>query len=231
MNPIADNLARVKERIEAAARRAGRRPDAVRLVAVSKTVDAARIREAVEAGINSLGENYIQEAQKKIPELGHGVSWHFIGHLQSNKAKIAARLFDFIHSVDSRKLAEELSRAAQQEKKVLPVLLQVNVAGEESKFGTTEAGALDLLRQISPLQGISVKGLMTMPPFFDAPEESRLYFRELRRLAESIARSSIPGISMGELSMGMSGDYEVAIEEGATLIRVGTAIFGPRPVK
>jgi PLP dependent protein len=231
MNPIADNLAKVKERIEAAARRAGRSPDTVRLIAVSKTVDAARIRDAVEAGINSLGENYIQEAQKKIPELGHGVSWHFIGHLQSNKAKIAARLFDFIHSVDSRKLAEELSRAAQQEKKVLPVLLQVNVAGEESKFGTTEAGALDLLRQISPLQGISVKGLMTMPPFFDAPEESRPYFRELRRLAESIARSGIPGISMGELSMGMSGDYEVAIEEGATLIRVGTAIFGPRPAK
>jgi hypothetical protein len=231
MNPIADNLAKVKERIEAAARRAGRRPDTVRLVAVSKTVDPTRIREAVEAGVDSLGENYIQEAQKKIPELGHGVSWHFIGHLQSNKAKIAARLFDFIHSVDSRKLAEELSRAAQQEKKVLPVLLQVNMAGEESKFGTTEAGALDLLRQISPLQGISVKGLMTMPPFFDAPEESRPYFRELRRLAESIARSSIPGISMGELSMGMSGDYEVAIEEGATLIRVGTAIFGPRPAK
>ena len=231
MNPIADNLAKVKERIEAAARRAGRNPNAVRLVAVSKTVEPARIRVAIEAGVVSLGENYIQEAQKKIAELGRGVSWHFIGHLQSNKAKIAARLFDFIHSVDSRKVAEELSRAAQQEKKVLPVLLQVNVAGEESKFGTTEAGALDLLRQISTLQGISVRGLMAMPPFFEAPEKSRPYFRDLRRLAESIAGSSIPGITMEELSIGMSGDYEVAVEEGATLVRVGTAIFGARPAK
>jgi pyridoxal phosphate enzyme (YggS family) len=228
MSEIAENLARVRERIEAAARRSGRNVGRVRLVAVSKTVDPARILQAIDAGVESLGENYVQEAQKKIDMLGHRVAWHFIGHLQTNKAKAAARLFDFIHSVDSRKLAEELSRAAEQQKKILPILFQVNLGREETKFGVDEAEVSRLLEEVSALGGISVKGLMTMPPFFEDPEQSRPYFRALKKLSQEIDRRRIPGISMEELSMGMSNDFEVAIEEGATLVRVGTAIFGPR---
>lgn len=231
MTKIAENIARVRERMAAAARRAGRSPERIRLVAVSKTVDLERIRQAIEAGVESLGENYVQEAQKKIEALGHRVAWHFIGHLQSNKAKVAVRLFDFVHSVDTLKLAEELNRVALPQEKVLPVLLQVNLAREESKFGTTETEVIRLLEPFSKLRGVSVKGLMAMPPFFEDSEESRPYFRALKKLAESIAQQKIPGILMEELSMGMSNDFEVAIEEGATLIRVGTAIFGPRPTK
>ena len=228
---IAENIARVRERMEAAARRAGRSPDKIRLVAVSKTVDLERIRQAIEAGVESLGENYVQEAQKKIEALGHRIAWHFIGHLQTNKAKVAVRLFDFVHSVDSLKLAEELNRVALQQEKVLPVLLQVNLAREENKFGATETEVVRLLELFSKLRGISVKGLMAMPPFFKDSEESRPYFRALKKLAESVAQQKIPGILMEELSMGMSNDFEVAIEEGATLVRVGTAIFGTRPTK
>ena len=231
MTEIAENIAQVRERMEGAARQAGRSPGKVRLVAVSKTVDLARIRQAIAAGVDSLGENYVQEAQKKIEALGHEVAWHFIGHLQTNKAKVAVRLFDFVHSVDGLKLAEELSRVALQQGKVLPILLQINLSREESKFGTSEAEVFHLLEQMSRLQGISVKGLMTMPPFFENPEESRPYFRALKKLAESVAQEKIPGILLEELSMGMSNDFEVAIEEGATLVRVGTAIFGPRPIK
>jgi hypothetical protein len=231
MTKIAENIARVRERMAAAARRAGRSPERIRLVAVSKTVDLERIRQAIEAGVESLGENYVQEAQKNIEALGHRVAWHFIGHLQSNKAKVAVRLFDFVHSVDTLKLAEELNRVALQQEKVLPVLLQVNLAREESKFGTTETEVIRLLEPFSKLRGVSVKGLMVMPPFFEDSEESRPYFRALKKLAESVVQQKIPGILMEELSMGMSNDFEVAIEEGATLIRVGTAIFGPRPTK
>ncbi len=226
---ISENLAKVRERMEAAARRAGRNVESVRLVAVSKTVDPGRIRQAVEAGVEGLGENYMQEAQKKIEALGHGVAWHFIGHLQTNKAKVAIRLFDFIHSVDSLKLAGELNRAAQQQKKILPVLFQVNLGREETKFGIDEAEVSMILEQASSLAGISIRGLMTMPPFFDDPEQSRPYYRALKKLSDEMGRRMIPGISMEELSMGMSNDFEVAIEEGATLVRVGTAIFGPRP--
>jgi pyridoxal phosphate enzyme (YggS family) len=229
MSEISENLARVRERMEAAARRAGRNFEKIRLVAVSKTVGINRVRQAVEAGAKILGENYVQEAREKIEELGHAVAWHFIGHLQTNKAKVASRLFDFIHSVDSLKLAEELGREAFREKKVLPVLLQVNIAREETKFGAKEDETFQLLERISRVQGILVRGLMTMPPYFEDPEESRPYFRKLRELAETISRKKIPGILMEELSMGMSSDFEVAIEEGATMIRVGTAIFGPRP--
>jgi len=229
MSLIAENLAKVKERIKAAARRGGRSPEKIRLVAVSKTVDPERIRQAVEAGVESLGENYVQEAQKKIEDLGHQVAWHFIGHLQTNKARVAVRLFDFIHSVDSLKLAAELSRAALQQKKILPVLFQVNLGGERTKFGAEEKEVFRLLEQVSSLAGISIRGLMTMPPFFEDPEMSRPYFQALKNLGGEIDRRKIPGISMEELSMGMSNDFEVAIEEGATLVRVGTAIFGPRP--
>jgi len=228
---IAENVARVRERMEAAARRAGRDPGKIRLVAVSKTVESGRIRQALEAGVDSLGENYVQEAQKKIEELGPGAAWHFIGHLQSNKAKAAVRLFDWVHSVDSLRLAQELSRVAGQENKVLPVLLQINLGQETTKFGALQDDTFRLLEQMGLLPGISVKGLMTLPPFFDNPEESRPYFHALRDLAEAVSRRKIAGVSMEELSMGMSNDFETAIEEGATLVRVGTAIFGPRPLK
>jgi pyridoxal phosphate enzyme (YggS family) len=228
---IAENVARVRERMEAAARRAGRDPGKIRLVAVSKTVESDRIRQALEAGVDSLGENYVQEAQKKIEELGRGTAWHFIGHLQSNKAKAAVRLFDYVHSVDSLRLAQELSRVAGQQNKVLPVLLQINLGQETTKFGALQDDTLRLLEQMGLLPGISVKGLMTLPPFFDNPEESRPYFHVLRDLAEAVSRRKIAGVSMEELSMGMSNDFETAIEEGATLVRVGTAIFGPRPLK
>lgn len=231
MSQISENLARVRERIEAAARRSGRDPEKVRLVAVSKTVEPEGVRQAIEAGVKILGENYVQEAQKKIAALGRGVAWHFIGHLQTNKARVAARLFDFIHSVDSVTLAQELNRQAKPQGKVLPVLLQVNISGEMTKFGAQEKEIFMLVEKLSALEGIEVKGLMAMPPFVEDPEDSRPYFVELRKLGERLAQPKIPRISMEELSMGMSNDFEVAIEEGATLVRVGTAIFGLRPVK
>lgn len=231
MSEISENLARVRERIETAARRSGREPERVRLVAVSKTVGPERVRQAIEAGVKILGENYVQEAQKKIEALGRDVSWHFIGHLQTNKAKLAARLFDLIHSVDRVNLAQELDRQAKLQGKVLPVLLQVNISGETTKFGAQEKEILILAEKLSEMEGIEIKGLMAMPPFFEDPEASRPYFVELRKLGERLGQQKIPRISMEELSMGMSNDFEVAIEEGATLVRVGTAIFGPRPAK
>jgi pyridoxal phosphate enzyme (YggS family) len=231
MTEIAENLARVKERMEMAARRAGRDLEKIRLVAVSKTVEPDRVRYAIEAGVKILGENYVQEAQKKIEVLGHEVAWHFIGHLQKNKAKFGASLFDLIHSVDSLNLAEELNRQALKAGKTLPVLLQVNIGGEATKSGMQEKESIQLAEKISELEGLAVKGLMTLPPYFDDPQSSRPYFIELRKLSEKLAALDIPRILMEELSMGMSNDFEVAIEEGATLVRVGTAVFGPRPIK
>jgi PLP dependent protein len=230
MPAIAENIGCVRERIGRAARRAGRAAEQIRLVAVSKTVEPERVLEAVAAGIQILGENYVQEAQKKMAAVGHGVSWHFIGHLQSNKAKPAVRLFDCIHTVDRLSLAEELNRIAKQQGKIVPILLEVHLSEEITKFGAAEPEIWPLAEKISAMDGLALKGLMTMPPYFDDPEESRPYFIRLRKLAEELARKN-PGISGGELSMGMSNDFEVAVEEGATLVRVGTAIFGPRPAK
>jgi pyridoxal phosphate enzyme (YggS family) len=226
---ISENLARVRERIETAALRCGRDPLKVRLVVVSKTVVAERVRQAIEAGVKILGENYVQEAQKKIEVLGHNVAWHFIGHLQTNKAKAAVRLFDLIHSVDSVNLAQELNKQAQEQGKVLPVLLQVNLSGETTKFGTREKQISEIIEKLSAMEGLLVKGLMTMPPYFEDPEASRPYYVELRKLSESLAQQKLSRILIEELSMGMSNDFEVAVEEGATLVRIGTAIFGPRP--
>jgi hypothetical protein len=225
MPSVKDNLLRVRERIEEAARKAGRDPDEVKLVAVSKTVEVARIREAIEAGVSILGENYIQEAQKKIEEIGKLASWHFIGHLQSNKAKYAIRLFDMIHSVDSPPLVEELNRRAEQADRVVKVMIEVNLSKEATKFGTDEEMVFNLARKIQTHKHLSLEGLMTMPPYFDSPEKSRPYYIALRELEERMAKEGVP---MKELSMGMSNDFEVAIEEGATYVRVGTAIFGPR---
>jgi len=228
MSQIKENLLRVTERIEKAAQRVGRDPKEIRLVAVSKTVDAARIKEAIEAGVSILGENYVQEAQKKIEEIGKPVAWHFIGHLQSNKAKYAVRLFDMIHSIDSLTLAEELNRRAEQVGQVAKVMIEVNISGEATKFGTDEEKVFSTVRGILNLGHLSLEGLMTMPPYFDLPEMSRPYYTKLRELKERMVREGIP---LKELSMGMSNDFEIAIEEGATYVRVGTAIFGERSMK
>jgi hypothetical protein len=225
MSAIKDNLLRVRERIEEAARKAGRDPGTIKLVAVSKTVEVARIKEAIEAGVTILGENYIQEVQRKIEEIGKPISWHFIGHLQSNKAKYAIRLFDMIHSLDSHPLAEELNRRAEQADRVIKVMIEVNLSKEATKFGTDEEMVFSLARRVQTLRHLSLEGLMTMPPYFDSPEMSRPYYIALRDVKERMVKEGIP---MKELSMGMSNDFEVAIEEGATYIRVGTAIFGPR---
>jgi pyridoxal phosphate enzyme (YggS family) len=225
MSSVKENLLRVRERIERAAQKAGRDPKEIKLVAVSKTVEVARIKEAIEAGVSILGENYVQEAQKKIEALGKPVSWHFIGHLQSNKVRDAVRLFDVIHSIDSIPLAEELNRRAEQPDRVIKVMIEVNLSKEATKFGTDEEKVLNLAKRIQSSKHLSLEGLMTMPPYFDSPEMSRPYYVALRELKERMTKEGIP---MKELSMGMSNDFEIAIEEGATYVRVGTAIFGPR---
>ena len=227
---------RIKEilnRINKAAASCGRNSEKIRLVAVTKTVPAGKIREAVASGISVIGESYIQEAKNKYDLLsGAHASWHFIGHLQKNKAKYAVKMFDLIHSVDSVKLAEELDIQAKKINKVQNILIQVNIGREETKSGTNEEDIPDFIKEASRFQNISVKGLMVIPPFFDDPEIVRPYFSSLRRLQgkilNSIASNAIQGVSMNELSMGMSGDFEVAIEEGSTLVRIGTAIFGER---
>lgn len=225
---IAENLKTVKDRIAAAARRAGREPSSVALVAVTKTVEPDRIRAAVAAGATILGENRVQEAREKIEKLGNIASWHLIGTLQKNKAKYAVKLFDLIHSVDSVDLARELDRQAAKAGKAQDVLIEVNIAGEASKTGAAYSDAVRLVREAAKLGNIRILGLMTMPPYSENPEDSRPHFRKLRGLADATIKEGIPGVSMQELSMGMSGDFEVAVEEGATLVRVGTAIFGER---
>lgn len=219
----------VWQRIEAAAAKSGRSKDAVRLVAVSKTVPIQKIERAVSAGVTIIGENYIQEAREKFHQLYEmPVSWHFIGHLQRNKARHAVEMFDLIHSVDSLRLAVEIDKQAHKIDKIQEVLIQVNLAGEATKSGTSIAAASDLIREAAHLEYVSIKGLMTMPPFFNAPERVRPYFRRLRQMRDDLRAQGIPGIEMTELSMGMTGDFEVAVQEGATLVRIGTAIFGER---
>jgi len=225
---VAENLKAVMDRIASASKRSGRDPSSVKLVVVTKTVDHDRIIQAVNAGAVILGENRVQEAKEKIEALGKTASWHLIGHLQTNKAKYAVKLFDLIHSVDNLELAREIDRQAAKIGKVQDILIEVNIAGETAKAGVVITGTPGLVREAAKLRNISVKGLMTMPPYSEDPEDSRSYFRKLRELAGTIEKENIPSVSMQELSMGMSGDFEVAIEEGATLVRVGTAIFGTR---
>jgi pyridoxal phosphate enzyme (YggS family) len=223
---IRERLLRVHERIQAAAGRAGRDPSSVRLVAVSKTVPVEIIRQAFEAGVATLGENRVQEAAEKIPALPTVAVWHLVGHLQSNKAKQAVALFELIHSVDSIKLVQALDRHGRDAGRRVRCLVEVNLGGEESKSGTREADARDLLAAAQGLPNLQVEGLMAIPPFLPSPEEVRPYFRRLRALRDRLEGE---GYRLPELSMGMSHDFEVAIEEGATLVRIGTAIFGPRP--
>ncbi len=225
---IAENLKTVQDRIISAAKRAGRDPLSIQLIVVTKTVAVDRIREAVSAGAKVLGENRVQEAREKIEVLGRVAHWHLIGTLQANKAKYAVKLFDLIHSVDSLALAKEIDKQAAKTGKTQDILIEVNIAGEESKSGVVFKDALSLIREAAMLRNISIRGLMTMPPFSADPEDSRPYFKKLRELAANVAKENISGVSMKELSMGMSGDFEVAVEEGATMVRVGTAIFGQR---
>lgn len=225
---IGSNIRLIRERMENACKRSGRDLQSVRLMAVSKTVELERIRQALDAGITMLGENYVQEAREKIPAIGHPAEWHMIGHLQTNKVKYVVNLFDWVHSVDRLELARELDKRAGQNNRRLKVMIEVNVSGEGSKSGAETAQVLELIRQISLLPNISVRGLMTMPPYSDNPENSRPYFHALCKLRDEINAATIPNIRMDELSMGMTDDFEVAIEEGATILRVGRAIFGER---
>jgi PLP dependent protein len=225
---IAENLTMIRQRIADAALRAGRDPGAVRLVAVSKTKPAAAIAEALECGQVIFGENYVQELVAKTAELPEGISWHFIGNLQSNKVRQIAGLVDMIHSVDRISLAKEIDRQWGALGKCCDVLIEVNISSEATKGGTSSSELLGLVREVAGLTNLRVRGLMTMPPFFDDPEAARPYFRALRELAGEIEAAGIAGVEMRELSMGMSGDFEAAIAEGATLVRVGSALFGER---
>jgi len=221
MQDIRANLQRVLERVARAAERAGRRADDVLLIAVSKTVEAERIAQALAAGVRALGENRVQEARAKIAELGRPAPWHLVGQLQTNKAKEAVDLFDVIHSLDRLELARELDKRARGRGRPVEALVQVNVAGEGQKGGVAPDGLPALLDAVAGLGHVRVRGLMAIPPEAPDAEGARPWFRALRKLGERHG--------LVELSMGMSGDFEVAIEEGATMVRVGTAVFGPRP--
>lgn len=225
---IAANVRSVRERIAVAAARAGRDPEEIVLIGAAKQQPTAVVVAAIEAGLRDVGENYIQEARERYEAIGRQVRWHFIGHLQSNKARFAVDLFDPIHSVDRLSLALELDKRAGQRGRTVEVLLEVNLAGEETKSGVAPEGAADLASAVAEMRSLRLCGLMAMPPFFDDPEESRPYFRQLRELRDRICSHGVRRETMSYLSMGMSNDFEVAVEEGATHVRVGTALFGPR---
>lgn len=224
------NASDILKRMSHAAMRSGRSPEDVRLVAVTKTVGIETVKEAVDAGLRIFGENRVQEAKEKISDLKSQISnsrieWHLIGHLQKNKAKYAVQLFDLIHTIDSIDLAEELNRQAEKAGKTQRILVQVKLSEEEAKHGVSEKELIPLLEKIKGLRNLKPEGLMTMPPYFEDAEKARPYFKRLREIRDEAEKK---GFRLPELSMGMSGDFEVAIEEGATMVRIGTAIFGER---
>jgi pyridoxal phosphate enzyme (YggS family) len=227
---LSERIEAVRGRIEACALRCNRAPNEITLVAVSKTHPAEVIREAIAAGVTDLGENRVQEAEGKIPEVGrHAARWHLIGHLQSNKARRAVELFDVIHSLDSVALAQRLDRmCVELNRQELPVMIQVDLSREATKSGADEAEVLQLVEALKHCQRLRLSGLMTLPPYFDDAEQVRPFFRKLRELRDELSSRRAFGDLRGELSMGMTHDYEIAIEEGATIVRVGTAIFGAR---
>ncbi len=225
---VRDNVLRVMERIESAADRALRDPADVKLVAVTKTVEPGPIVEAIEAGVTCIGENRVQEATRKFEAELPPVEKHLVGHLQTNKVAKALELFDMIQSVDSLRLAGEISRRAGSRGSPIDVLVEVNTSGEESKYGFEPDEAVDAVAEMADLNGLQVVGLMTVAGFLPDPEDVRPCFRKLRGLRDEVEEQVIPGIRMDHLSMGMTGDFEVAIEEGATIVRVGRAIFGER---
>jgi len=227
---IFENIRIICGRISHAAIRAGRKPEDIKLIAVTKTISIQQIKEAIDAGIRIFGESKVQEAQKKITSdelraMNNGIEWHLIGHLQKNKAKTAVELFEMIHSVDSVELAEIADKHAEKAGKIQKILIQVKHSYEIGKYGILKDNLFELVTKISGLKNLSIKGLMTIPPFFENPENTRPYFNELRALRD---KAEIIGFNLPELSMGMTNDFEVAIEEGATMVRIGTAIFGER---
>ncbi len=226
MTSIAENLERVREQIAHAAAKVGRAPNEVELVAITKTHAAEKVREAIQAGQSLFGESRVQEARAKIPELPSAIRWHFVGHLQKNKIRHALPLFEMIHSVDSLALAQEMNRIAEEEGMRPRVLLEINVAGEGSKFGFAPDKLREQMEALLALPRLSVLGLMTIPPLGEEPEASRKYFVQLRELRDRLQTEF--RVDLAQLSMGMTQDYAVAVEEGATLVRVGTAIFGER---
>lgn len=225
---INENLEKINARIDAAAKKSGRNPGDIKLIAVTKTVDAQRIEKAISLGIKDLGENRVQEIKEKADIISTDCRWHLIGHLQTNKVKYILEKVSLIHSLDRLELANEIQKRAQKLGIQVPVLVQVNVAQEDSKFGINPENALEFVRELSQLGNIKVKGLMTIAPLVENSEEVRWVFANLRKLLIDIRRESIDNIDMECLSMGMSNDFEVAIEEGATMVRIGTAIFGRR---
>ncbi|MGB7062808.1 MAG: YggS family pyridoxal phosphate-dependent enzyme [Candidatus Zixiibacteriota bacterium] len=228
MSRIEENVKSVWSRIDKAAQASGREGEKIELVAVSKTVEPERINEAIRCGIEIIGENRIQEAEGKFKEITEPVKKHLVGHLQTNKAKKAVELFDFIQSVDNERIAKEISRRALDKGKVMEVLVEVNTSAEETKFGIEPDQALPLIETISRLEGIKIKGLMTIGLFSDNPEDTRPCFKRLKTFFEEIKSANVPGVEMKYLSMGMTSDFEVAIEEGSNMVRVGTGIFGAR---
>ncbi len=228
MRDIQANIAAIREKMAAACARSGRNPEQVRLIAVSKIKPATMIAEAYAAGQRLFGENYVQEFSDKAAQVSEPVTWHFIGSLQSNKVKYLAGKVAMIHSVDRLSLASEISRQWCKCDQHIDILLQVNIGEEKSKAGCPPHQLAELVQAVAPLENLHIRGLMCLPPHHDDAERVRPYFRRMAELARQIQALDIPGVNMAELSMGMSGDYEVAIEEGATLVRVGTAIFGER---
>jgi pyridoxal phosphate enzyme (YggS family) len=229
---LVENIKHIYRRISHAAMRVERNPEDVKLVAVTKNVGVEKIKEAIDWGLRIFGENRVQEAKEKIENLFRltpdalrftPISWHLVGHLQKNKAKVAVQLFDLIHSLDSVGLAKELNKYVEKAGKIQRVFIQVKLSEEETKHGISKEGLMDLIKVVSNMKNLRLEGLMGMPPFFDDPEMARPYFRELRELRDNALKS---GYKLPELSMGMTNDFEVAIEEGATMVRIGTGIFG-----
>ena len=230
MVDVATNCRKVLERISEAAVKCGRDPKGIKLLAASKAQNVSRIRQGIEAGIGLFGENYVQEAKAKWEAIKDPVEWHMIGHLQRNKVKTALELFDLIQSLDSLELAWELDREGRKKGKRVRAYVEVNLGGEESKSGIAKDIVESLLRAVGELPHLRVEGLMVVPPFRENPEEVRPYFRALKELQLELMALKLPNVELKELSMGMTHDYPVAIEEGSTLVRIGTAIFGPRSV-
>ncbi len=230
MPAIKENLEKIKKMIADTAVACGRKSEEVMLIAVTKKKNAETVMEAIQSGADQFGENYIQEAVSKINSIGRkeNACWHFIGHLQSNKAVIAVKYFEYIHTVDSLKLAKEIDRQAKAIHKIQKILLQINISNEKTKSGAEAEKAVELVRQICEFENISIQGLMCMPPYFDDPEQARGFFKSLVRIRDDIMTQQFPNVSMHHLSMGMSNDFRVAIEEGSTMVRIGTSIFGER---
>jgi pyridoxal phosphate enzyme (YggS family) len=230
-NNIRENIDNIRMRVEKAALKAGRKPEEIKIIAVTKNIAPDKIIEAIDAGIVDLGENRVQELQDKINTINalkKNANWHMIGHLQRNKVKYLIDSVDMIHSLDSIELATETDKRAQKANRIIDVLVQVNIAGEKSKFGIYEDRVMDFVKKVSKCKNIKVKGLMTIAPLVQDPEDARFVFKQLRKIFIDISRENIDNIDMDYLSMGMSNDFEVAIEEGANIVRIGTAIFGKR---